>query len=71
MKKQINSGVWFFIASACFYLSTVISFFTKHEFDVMFFCLGSSMLCLGYAEMTKAKKKDESNDDENNENYKN
>lgn len=62
--KNSNPAMLWFVAAFCFYLSTIIKFFSTGAFDVLFFCLGSATLCLGSSEILKAKKKSEEKKEE-------
>ena len=50
---------WFFIASICYYISSIASFFSKdnNHMAVINLCLGSCFLCLSMLDIDKDKKR--------------
>lgn len=61
MKKEIKSNkkiaLIYYFASLCFYVAAIINFINgdNKSIAVIFFCLGSSNLCLGSAFLNKDK----------------
>ena len=61
MKKGINKSILFYIASVLFFIASAIGFTSGNESSmaIVWFCLGSSFLCLG----STHKKKENNTDD--------
>ena len=49
------SGLLFYLSGLLFYLAAALNFFTgeDHSTAVVWLCLGSSFLCLGYSQQKK------------------
>lgn len=61
MKFEKKGYVWFFLASAAFYIAAIVMFITGENTAIAacWLCLGSSNLCLGAAQMNKYNKRKE------------
>lgn len=54
-----KSAVFCFIASALFFLSAILSFFSSDgSMKIMWLSLGAAFLCIGAANLSKAKKEE-------------
>lgn len=58
MKKNLTV-ILYYAASVCFYIAAIIGFMNDNSMATVWFCLGSAMLCLGSAKLSKIKKNEE------------
>ncbi len=61
MKKEKKRAILFYLASICFYLTSIICFTSKNDtsMGIVWLCLGSAMLCLGGTYLNKKNKDEE------------
>lgn len=64
MKKEKITTALYFVVSVCFFIAAIIGFANDSSMAIVWFCLGTAMLCFGSVSLNKAKSEIKDEDDE-------